>query len=341
MVSKQLLLPHKSLKKICIAYQLGSPIKKPRKLSGGLLHRLWQIETNTGAYVIKKLNPNIIKNLEIAVRYRKTELIAEKLKQHRIPAVSALLQQGDPLYQVGAEIFMVFPYISGSFLKLDNVKNIHAKQIAILIAKIHQADIAIDSAPKAEYYALTLLDWENLHAKVVKYNAKVANLLKKNLPAIELITHKNTQAKLALNKNLIISHRDCDPKNVLWKSLNQPFIIDWESAGLINKTKDLITTAIYWSIDTKHDIDLKRFKLFLRTYLTQEMAITHNEIEPAIYSLLGDWLIWVKFNLERLIDDSADPSERKLGAYEANNTLLAIPKLLQQIISSLKDRGQL
>ena len=58
-----------------------------------------------------------------------------------------------------------------------------------------------------------------------------------------------------LRKNLVISHRDCHPKNMLWDSQGQYFLIDWESAGLINKTKDTIATAIYWSLNADYSIN--------------------------------------------------------------------------------------
>ena len=49
-----------------------------------------------------------------------------------------------------------------------------------------------------------------------------------------------------LSTTTVISHRDLDPKNVMW-NYNKPVLIDWESAGYINPMQDLIETAIYWS----------------------------------------------------------------------------------------------
>lgn len=35
------------------------------------------------------------------------------------------------------------------------------------------------------------------------------------------------------SQNQVISHRDLDPKNVMWKN-DAPYIIDWEAAGYVN-----------------------------------------------------------------------------------------------------------
>ncbi|WP_449602525.1 phosphotransferase [Paenibacillus sp. Marseille-Q9583] len=47
--------------------------------------------------------------------------------------------------------------------------------------------------------------------------------------------------------HMVISHRDLDQKNVLWDELQIPIIIDWEAAGPIHPTQELIDVALYWS----------------------------------------------------------------------------------------------
>lgn len=46
----------------------------------------------------------------------------------------------------------------------------------------------------------------------------------------------------------IISHRNLDSKNVLWKE-GIPYIIDWESTEYINPAIELIDVATNWSRD--------------------------------------------------------------------------------------------
>lgn len=41
--------------------QLGKVIEKPVRVTGGLMHRMFKVVTDKGKYIIKLLNPNIMK----------------------------------------------------------------------------------------------------------------------------------------------------------------------------------------------------------------------------------------------------------------------------------------
>ncbi|MBO6316307.1 phosphotransferase, partial [Enterococcus faecium] len=68
-----------------------------------------------------------------------------------------------------------------------------------------------------------------------------------------------------LCKTLIVGHRDLDQKNILWDSNDDPIVIDWESAALLNPTQEIITAALDWSwIHTTIDIDV--FEAMIKKY---------------------------------------------------------------------------
>jgi hypothetical protein len=46
--------------KLCDILQLGEIVGVPEAISGGLLHRMYAIETTEGKYAIKALNPQIM-----------------------------------------------------------------------------------------------------------------------------------------------------------------------------------------------------------------------------------------------------------------------------------------
>ncbi|SDC14446.1 hypothetical protein [Exiguobacterium indicum] len=49
---------------ICERFLLGQMIDEPVKLTGGFLHETWRLQTTTGSYVLKRLNPDIMRRPE-------------------------------------------------------------------------------------------------------------------------------------------------------------------------------------------------------------------------------------------------------------------------------------
>ena len=50
----------KNIKKICVICKLGSLEQEPKIVTGGLLHKMYCVETNQGKYAIKVLNSNVM-----------------------------------------------------------------------------------------------------------------------------------------------------------------------------------------------------------------------------------------------------------------------------------------
>lgn len=71
--------------------------------------------------------------------------------------------------------------------------------------------------------------------------------LKANLDKLSCYEKQVNAAMAVLSGNIVISHRDLDPKNVMWSSEGQPVIIDWEAAGWVNPAQELMEVALYWS----------------------------------------------------------------------------------------------
>ena len=66
---------------------LGNIIEKPVKVIGGLTHRTFKIFTDKGRYIVKLLNPNIMKRSTAMKNFNRADNIEEILKQNNISAV--------------------------------------------------------------------------------------------------------------------------------------------------------------------------------------------------------------------------------------------------------------
>jgi len=51
----------KILKEICAELDLGVLLEEPIRIFGGLTHKMFKVETDKNSYIIKLLNPNIMK----------------------------------------------------------------------------------------------------------------------------------------------------------------------------------------------------------------------------------------------------------------------------------------
>ena len=310
--------------KACEAYQIGRRLSEPIPCVGGLLHRVYQFDTSKCQFVIKFLNPAICSRPSYLDRYRITECIAGELSKHT-SVINAMLYQNNPFFIFNDETVMVFSYVKGKPLMQKKIRPYHVKQIAHALSKIHQANISVDNAPPVEPPSETLF-------KITSAHFEISKQFQHSLPMLEFILKNILKYEGILKNNLVISHRDCDPKNVLWDADDHFYIIDWESAGLINKKKDVIATAIYWSLDDSFKINLDHLSVFLKAYQEENPnVICRDEIEAGFYGFMGDWLGWLEFNLLRIQNNSESSEEYSLGVTEASKTLSAIPVLLTQL----------
>ena len=100
----------------------------------------------------------------------------------------------------------------------------------------------------------------------------------------------------------------------MWDKDNNPVIIDWESAGVINPCEEVIETAWDWSGGQKY-FDIEKFKLFLETYKNSGGDL--KDFNKAIYSNFKNKSDWLEYNLKRVCGiECLDQEEKELGEKE-------------------------
>ena len=88
--------------------KLGKVIEKPVQITGGLMHKMFKVVTDEGRYIIKLLNPNIMKRPTAMDNYKIADDIEELLKQNNIPAVYALIFNGSKMQELNGQYYYVF-----------------------------------------------------------------------------------------------------------------------------------------------------------------------------------------------------------------------------------------
>ena len=88
------------IEKICDAFDLGIALDDPIPVSGGLIHRMWKMNTNRGSFAIKELDAAIMQRPGIQESYIQSEKIASLLKSQQIPAATAIIHHQTPFMKL-------------------------------------------------------------------------------------------------------------------------------------------------------------------------------------------------------------------------------------------------
>ena len=307
--------------KICNAFGLGVLQNSPIPVSGGLIHRMYKVNTSNGAFAIKELNSNIMKREGIHASYIQSEAISAIVKSKHINAVTALLlNHSSPLYEIDDMIIMVFPWVEGRTLTSEQITPEHAKKIGTMLAGIHTANIKLMDLSIPEVSSIAEEQWHSHINSGLDHQLPWAIAANENLSNLITWSHESREAKQQLREHLIISHRDIDSKNVLWNHNEDPILIDWESAGFINPTAEAISMAIEWSGLTNLVFKPANFSAALKAYCSNCDNLLEKDVYNAIYSLIGGYLDWLEFNMSRSLD-SHHVDEKHTALQETIKTL--------------------
>ena len=318
-----------NIEKFCERYDLGK-IQNISRLFGGLMHKIFKVETDKGIYCIKVLNSEVMARKEAFNNFVVSESIANLAKQNGIPASSALNMEGNYLTKLDDIYYMVFDFVDGKILKDENITIEHCKKIGNILAHIHSLDYKeIGLKPNVVKYK-RLYNWESYIDNPNFDKMSYKNVYLKNYKKYNSILKRANERFNESNKNQAICHSDMDPKNVIWNKDN-PIIIDWECAGLANPEKELLEDALGWSGFLSNNFSEEKFMAMFKEY-SKYRSIDNIEWFDIICGNLVGRFDWLKYNLERSLGIIAnDEEEIKLAENEVIKTIDEINRYLDLI----------
>lgn len=301
--------------KLCNNLNLGELTDVPEPISGGLLHKMFAIQTTSGKYAIKALNPQIMLRPKAIKDYIKSEKICN-LAAKNVPALPAKIINGSSIQRLENQFFLIFDWIEGKSLKASEINASHSKIIGKILAEIHLTDFSKLNMVNDFFINEKETDW-NLYLKIgQKRNSELVGILLDNIHNLYRWNNQANIARKYLTENMVISHGDLDSKNVMWKNDN-PILIDWESAGFINPMYDMVDTAIYWAETCDGNIKKERFLAFVNGYKNRYGKLKANWRVILENGYLGK-LEWLEYNLKRSMGiECMDEDEQKLGTEQA------------------------
>ncbi|NUU62034.1 phosphotransferase [Paenibacillus agri] len=315
---------------LCSSLQLGEIVNGPVALSGGLMHRMFEIVTTTGKYVIKALNPEIMRRPTAMQNYVRSEHIANAAAAAQIPGLPAKQYHGTSIQQVDQQFYLVFDWIPGRSLRPDEIQIGHCEKIGSILADIHRTDFSALNLGDNNSEVRQLVDWKFYLDKGQESHSEWVGLLLETLDKLKAWDNLAIESAKLLTQSMVVSHGDLDSKNVLWNQ-DQPVLIDWESAGYRNPMQDLIETALYWSEDEHGEVDKQRFFAFLSGYRRKGGTLQANWSTVLANGFLGK-LNWLEYSLKRsLWIECTDEREQQLGTEQVSGTINAIKRYSEKI----------
>lgn len=302
-------------------------INTPREISGGLLHKMYKIETDKGTYAVKRLNEEIISRPEAHNNYILSEKFASYSKGNMISAVCAKNKNDLPWTIIDNRYYMVFDWIEAHSLNQNEIENNHLLIISELLSRLHQLNYQSDLVNR-EFKTIDFKDFEQIindvSDDVFAWGISKHQLIENIKKWINLYN----ESMCELSHNQIISHRDLDSKNVLWKE-GKPYIIDWESAGYINPTIELIDVATNWSRDVNGRINKEKFNLVIDCY--RENYKINDNLSNAMIGNLGGMLGWLLYSMKKFCDTNNNEDEKELGKKQVIVTYNHLKRYIEEI----------
>lgn len=317
------------IKKFCDTYQLGSVEAEPCAISGGLLHKMYRVETSQGVYAIKVLNPEIMQRPDALQNMINSEQVSHALAEV-VPMVAAKEFDGKHVVEFEGIWFMVFDWLSGASVFAPEITKGHCAKIGRVLGKIHAVNVKI-AGMEAKAEVRNVFAWEELLESWCRLNANKEvpseglEALKNFLPELLVLDKETVTALQQISSFQVISHRDLDPKNVMWQG-EQPYLIDWEAAGYVNPYQELVEVLNYWITDANGAYDYEKFTALINEYaksIDVKSADWNTVLKAGFDGMLG----WLEYNVRRAAGlCGSGEEERQLGTQQVLGTIAELKR---------------
>lgn len=298
--------------------RLGKLICPPLSVSGGLMHKMYRVETTRGVYAVKHLNPEIMKREKARADYEQAEMLEKILEKAKLPIVPAMVVRGQKMQQLDGQYFYIFHWQEGKITDWQTISPKACKMVGSILGQIHAlaAQIRPGKAPER-----SAIDWQGYAERAAAEQNEIAQLLVENLPLLREAEEKLNSARAALPNFCCISNADMDPKNVMWYR-GQPKVIDLECLGWGNPVSDALQLALQWAGSVTCNLDMDKLTAFFDGYL----AAYDNGFRDysSVFGLAYTWVEWLEYNMQRALGQCADEAECSMGKTQVKQTIAQI-----------------
>lgn len=307
---------NKFLNKMIEELDLGTLIEPISRVSGGLTHRMFKIFTDKGKYIVKLLNPNIMKRPTAMNNFNTADKFEEILKEKGIDAVYSLKFNNKKMQEIDGQYFYVYEWFDGKSLKDNEITIEHCKKMGKLLARIHNIDLRKDNTKGK----IRNIDFKHYIDLAKEKDSVVYNMIYDKLDVLNESMNKGNESVDKLPCFSTICHNDMDSKNVMWLDYNYK-LIDLECLGYSNPYLELYELALCWSGYEKCNIDFNKFSAFFESYI-ENTSLDMNVDWESIYYANNGRIEWLEFNIKRSLMIECDTvEEQQVGINEVKETI--------------------
>lgn len=309
------------------AFDLGRPIGELARVEGGRLNRMWKLRTTDGCFAIKQLNATVVaRHPRVLDRFRASEQIAATFAMAGIPAVVARDAETDPLREVEGRWFLVYPWIDGAAADLATVTVEQARTAGELIGRLHRRDLKHAGVPAVDWRSVSAEQWAALAER--SRGQPWAAQLERMVPALIAMSDEYRAAAEALrHRPVLVSHRDVDQTNVLWRD-DAAWLIDWEGTAWTNPMVELSGAAIAWSGFSDGRSDEAIFRAILDGY-QKAARLSVEDAVAGLAAAIGGSLDWQEFSIRRALGEAFSEEDRAVGVAQTVSNLDALSNVAQ------------
>ena len=286
----------------------------PVPLTGGLMHKMYRIETEQGTYALKLLNRFVMQRETAKGNYAEAERLERLLEQRGLPILPALTIGGRKMQEIDGEYFYLFDYYDGKPLRADEITESHCARMGSVLAAIH----GTDRKNADEEYTKMSVDWDFYLAAMERADMRLYEMLRPCRALLAEGQENGNRAREKLPHILAVCHNDMDRKNVLWNGEDYR-IIDLECLSCGNPMLELFEMALCWSGYEECQIDFRRFQAFLQGYANAGGALPTDW--ETLYDCNNGRLEWLEYNLKRVLGIDCGDDEKQLGIEQTEETI--------------------
>ena len=304
------------LETLIIKSGLGDIVGDVVPVSGGLMHKMYKVNTDRGVYAVKCLNPDIMKRPGVFDNYARAEALEVILEDNGIPIVPALSFDGKKMIEVDEHYFYVFKWQEGHITDQDNISKEQCYKAGEILGKIH----AIDPHKCEEREpGLSTIDFREYLKKAKDKESTIVTVLDENIELLEYAQDRLNEARKKLPAMEAISNDDMDPKNIMWYK-GEPFVIDLECLGYSNPIASCLDLSLQWAGTVNEKYSSENLISFYNGYLSAYDNGFRSYDE--LYGIAYTWVEWLEYNLKRALGmEGTNDEDIKCGVAEVVNTI--------------------
>jgi aminoglycoside phosphotransferase (APT) family kinase protein len=228
------------VKEVCTAFGLGRALGRPRPARGGMLHRVWRLETERGTYAVKALRPPAgLHEIAWLRDYERSFDLERAALAAGVPTPRPVAtEDGSWLARTGEATVRVHEWVQGERLPERQAETGPARLAGALLARIHGLRVVRETGPEAVLPTWPVETWQLWEQEVPEL---------RGMAAVQRELNRVMEDARALVNDPVLSHRDVNAKNLLAGPGGALILIDWELAGPVEPALEAAGSALDWA----------------------------------------------------------------------------------------------